>query len=177
MGHDICCRPVQADVPADNPSTGSAVTTPVPPPDPWTAPAPATQPANAPGRPSSAPPTPETARAARNSLVAGIVSLGLAVSIVPLALVTGGVALWLGRKTVRLSRAAGSSTPGQALAGMAMGAGGLVVAALILAVLALIWPQFSSYRECIAGANTGIAQTACQNQFKDAITQRFGGGA
>ncbi len=121
------------------------------------------------------PPAPaEAIRASRGSLAAGIASVALSVSVVPLAFVTAAATYWYGRRAVKVSRAAGSSTPGTAFVGMTLGSIGLAVAILVVAALAVIWPQFSSYRNCMAGANTGIAQTACKDQFKTALEARFG---
>ena len=50
-----------------------------------------------------------------------------------------------------------------------LGVFGLAISALWLMVLAVFWPQLSTYYNCLDGANTVTAQQACHDQFTNSV--------
>ena len=55
-----------------------------------------------------------------------------------------------------------------------LGSLGLALSALWLLVLAVFWPQLSTYYNCMSGANTVAAQQACRNQLTNSVGGEIG---
>lgn len=120
------------------------------------------------------PTPPPLSRSATAALLAGIASLVAAVFFFPLGLLLGVVSLVLGRRTLQAARAAGSGAPSRTVVGMTLGVLGSALAVLVGIVVVTFWPQLRDYETCRAGANTLIAQQACDAQLRSALLARIG---
>lgn len=158
--------PPGGDSPYGHPSSGGYQG----PPAPYGAP-PGTSPYGAPyGRPGAA---------GRNGLGTAALVLGitgLALSIFVVGAVFGILAIILGFVGRSRARRREASNGGAALAGIITGVLSVIVAvALVAVVVSLIRPEFSKFRDCLDGAQTGEQQTACQDLFRRSIEDRFSG--
>ena len=125
------------------------------------------------------PPDPALRQQALAAFVLGVLSLlGLALGLgnlrrgVLVAIVTllfGAIAIWLGVNASRRARRSGTARPRGAVSGIVLGGFGLAFSALWLLVLAVFWPQLSTYSNCMSGANTVSAQQACRAQLSNSI--------
>ena len=125
------------------------------------------------------PPDPALRQQALAAFVLGVLSLaGLALGLgnlrrgVFVAVVTllfGGTAIWLGVRARRRARRSGTARPRGATSGIVLGGFGLAFSMLWLLVLAVFWPQLSTYYNCMSGANTVAAQQACHTQLNNSI--------
>ena len=61
-----------------------------------------------------------------------------------------------------------------AVAGLTVGALSLLLASGITLMLVVFWPELSTLRDCLSGANTSIAQQACEQAFVNGVTGRVG---
>ena len=125
------------------------------------------------------PPDPALRQRALAAFVLGVLSLlglalglgnlrrGLAVAV--LTLLFGLTAIWLGAGANRRARRSGTARPRGAISGIVLGGFGLAFSALWLLILAVFWPQLSTYYNCMSGANTVAAQQACHNQFTNSV--------
>ena len=125
------------------------------------------------------PPDPALRQRALAAFVLGVLSLlglalglgnlrrGLAVAV--LTLLFGLAAIWLGAGANRRARRSGTARPRGAISGIVLGGFGLAFSALWLLILAVFWPQLSTYYNCMSGANTVAAQQACHNQFTNSV--------
>jgi hypothetical protein len=102
-------------------------------------------------------------------LTLGLGDLRRGVYVAVLTLLFAGTATWLGVVTSRKARRTGTARPRGAIAGIVLGGFGLAFSALWLMVLAVFWPQLSTYYNCMSGANTVAAQQACHNQFTNSV--------
>jgi hypothetical protein len=102
-------------------------------------------------------------------LMLGLGNLRRGIFVAALTLVFAAVAIWLGVTASRRARRSVTARPRGAVSGVVLGAFGLAISALWLMVLAVFWPQLSSYYNCMAGANTVTAQQACHDQFTDSV--------
>ncbi len=89
-------------------------------------------------------------------------------------LVIGAVAVWLGSTAMSRARRGRTGRPRGALPGLILGALGLALSGLALIVFAVFWNQLSAYWSCTSGANTLVAQQACQHQLSKTISNEFG---
>ncbi|MBB4933989.1 hypothetical protein F4561_004809 [Lipingzhangella halophila] len=78
-----------------------------------------------------------------------------------------------GRRARRAGRERDVPAPG-AVMSMVLGWIGLGVSALMLAGYAVFWTEFSAYQECTTQAHTESSQTACDNTFREAVSERSG---
>ena len=130
------------------------------------------------------PPDPILRQRALTSLALGALSLiGLAlglgnlrrgVFVAVLTLVFAGTAIWLGTGANRQARRSGTARPRGAVSGVVLGGFGLVFSVLWLAILAVFWPQLSTYYNCMSSANTVAAQQVCHSQFTKSVGGEIG---
>jgi ABC-type amino acid transport system permease subunit len=102
-------------------------------------------------------------------LMLGLGNLRRGIFVAALTLVFAAVAIWLGVTSSRKARRSGTARPRGAVSGVVLGVFGLAISALWLMVLAVFWPQLSSYYNCLGGANTVTAQQACHDQFTNSV--------
>ena len=102
-------------------------------------------------------------------LAFGLGNLRRGVLVAALALLFAGTAIWLGAGASRRARRRGTARPRGAIGGVVLGGVGLAISALWLLVLAVFWPQLSTYYSCMASANTVAAQQACHTQLTNSI--------
>jgi ABC-type amino acid transport system permease subunit len=102
-------------------------------------------------------------------LMLGLGNLRRGIFVAALTLVFAAVAIWLGVTSSRKARRSGTARPRGAVSGVVLGVFGLAISALWLMVLAVFWPQLSSYYNCMGGANTVTAQQACHDQFTNSV--------
>ena len=86
-----------------------------------------------------------------------------------MTLVFAATAIWLGAGASRRARRGGTARPRGAISGIVLGGFGLAFSALWLLVLAVFWPQLSSYYSCMSGANTVAAQQHCHTQLNNSV--------
>jgi hypothetical protein len=89
-------------------------------------------------------------------------------------LVIGGAALWLSMTAMSRARRAGTARPPLALTATVLGVAGTALSALALLAFIIFWPQIIQYSDCMAGANTVIAQNACNAQLSDTLRNDVG---
>jgi hypothetical protein len=107
-------------------------------------------------------------------LALGLGNLHRGIYVAALTLVFAVIGIWLGVSTSRKARRSGTARPRGAVSGIVLGGFGLAFSALWLLVLAVFWPQVSSYYSCMSGANTVAAQQACHNQFTSSVGGEIG---
>jgi hypothetical protein len=125
------------------------------------------------------PPDPALRQRAVAALMLGMLSLfGLAlglgnlrrgVFVAVVTLVFAVVAIWLGVSANRRARRSGTARPRGAVTGIVLGGFGLGFSVLWLLVLAVFWPQLSTYYNCMNSANTVADQQVCHNQFTNSV--------
>ena len=125
------------------------------------------------------PPDPASRQQALAAFALGVLSLvGLAlglgnlrrgVFVAVVTLVFGVTAIWLGVRANRRARRGGTARPRGAISGIVLGGFGLTFSMLWLLVLAVFWPQLSTYYNCMSGANTVTAQQTCRTQLTNSI--------
>jgi hypothetical protein len=99
----------------------------------------------------------------------GVSGLVMSIMFFPVGLVLDVAAVILGVRARRRARAAGVSR-GPATAAVCLGAGGV---ALVGVILALLGPELTSYSSCLSGANTQIAKDNCRTALYDRLERRF----
>jgi hypothetical protein len=102
-------------------------------------------------------------------LTLGLENLRRGIYVAVLALLFAAAAIWLGVTASKKARNSGTARPSWAVGGVVLGGLGLAFSALWLLVLAVFWPQLSTYYNCMDGANTVAAQQACHKQFTDSV--------
>jgi hypothetical protein len=107
-------------------------------------------------------------------LALGLGNLRRGVFVAVLTLVFAAVAIWLGVSTSRRARRSGTARPRGAASGTVLGGFGLAFSALWLLVLAVFWPQLSTYDNCMNAANTVAAQQVCHNQLDNSVGSEVG---
>ncbi len=125
------------------------------------------------------PPDPALRQQALAAFVLGVLSLlGLAlglgnlrrgVLVAVLTLLFAVTAIWLGVGVSRRARRGGTARPRGAISGIVLGGFGLAFSALWLLVLAVFWPQLSTYYNCMSSANTVAAQQVCHTQLNNSV--------
>lgn len=78
-----------------------------------------------------------------------------------------------GRETSGLNGGKRSRAPG-AVPGVVLGSVGALLAAIVITVLSFFWQEVQSYRECMSGANTIMAQEQCRTAFERSVERRLG---
>jgi hypothetical protein len=102
-------------------------------------------------------------------LALGLGNLRRGVLVAIVTLLFAVTAICLGIMTGRRARRSGTARPRGTVGGIVLGGFGLAFSALWLLVLAVFWPQLSSYADCMSGANTVAAQQVCHNQLNNSI--------
>ena len=97
-----------------------------------------------------------------NNLRRGIVVLAV-------TLVIGGTGLWLSLTSMSRAKKAGTARPRLAMLATVLAVAATGLSALALLGFALFWPQISQFSNCMAGANTVIAQNACNQQLRGVL--------
>ena len=125
------------------------------------------------------PPDPALRQQALAAFVLGVLSLlGLALGLgnlrrgVLVAVVTllfAVTAIGLGISVSRRARRGGTARPRGAVSGIVLGGAGLAFSALWLLVLAVFWPQLSTYDNCMSSANSVAAQQVCHTQLNNSV--------
>ena len=146
---------------------------PPPPRSPFLPPAPRPQP------PPAAPALQQRAAAALVLAVLSLIAMLLigniqrAVYVVAVALVIAVLALVLALSALRAAKRAGARRPRGAMAGALLGGLGTLYTGLALIGLLAFWSQYMQYGNCLNGATTAAARSACEQQFKKAVGDRF----
>jgi len=102
-------------------------------------------------------------------LALGLGNLRRGVFVAVVTLLFGATAIWLGVRANRRARRGGTARPRGTISGIVLGGFGLAFSMLWLLVLAVFWPQLSTYYNCMSGANTVTAQQACHTQLTNSI--------
>jgi hypothetical protein len=101
-------------------------------------------------------------------LAAGAVIMAIALPPVGLALGIATLVVMALRRTGKV----GMSRP-TALLTVVSGVFAVVVGGLLSVLLLLLGQEMTSLRECLAGANTRVAEQVCQDEFRDAVLRRL----
>jgi hypothetical protein len=102
-------------------------------------------------------------------LALGLGNLRRGVYVAVLTLLFAVAAIWLGAGANRRARRGVTARPRGAVSGIVLGGFGLAFSALWLLVLAVFWPQLSTYYNCMSSANTVTAQQVCHTQFTNSV--------
>jgi len=102
-------------------------------------------------------------------LMLGLGNLRRGIYVAVLTLLFGLAAVWLGVTASKIARRSGTARPRWAVSGVLLGSIGLAFSALWLLVLAVFWPQLSTYYTCMGSANTVTAQQACHDQLTNSV--------
>ena len=108
--------------------------------------------------------------------VLGLMFLGnlqRGIYVVAMTLAFGALAIWLGVTAAKRARRGAMARPRGARSGIVFGALGLALSVVIAVAFAVFWTQLRTYSSCLAGANTVVAQQACQNEFSTAVSVRI----
>jgi hypothetical protein len=89
--------------------------------------------------------------------------------VLAVTLVIGGGGLWLSTTAMSRAKKAGTARPRLSVLATVVAVAGTGLSAIALLGFALFWPQISQYSKCMAGANTVIAQTACNKQLHNSL--------
>lgn len=111
-------------------------------------------------------------RRARRVTLLGALAAVAAVLLPPLGFIGGIVAIVLGARLVSPLRVKGVTLVGAVLP-ISSGAFALVVGGLLTALLVIAAPELRDFRDCMSGANTRLAEEACQEEFTQRISDRF----
>ena len=113
---------------------------------------------------------PDAARQTRSLVFLAISAALLALAVPPIGLAAGiGTLVVLvvrQRRNVTVPRRAFILT-------MTTGVFAILVGGFLSLVLALLGTETEAFRECLAGANTRVAQQVCQDEFADAVRGRI----
>ena len=112
---------------------------------------------------------PDAARHTRSLVFLAISAAFLALAVPPIGLAAGiGTLVVLGIRQ-RQKR----TVPRRAfILAMTTGVFAILVGGFLSLVLALLGAETAAFRECLAGANTRVAQQVCQDEFADAVRSR-----
>jgi hypothetical protein len=89
----------------------------------------------------------------------------------PYGVVLSALAIFQGRKARRAARANRGQAPG-ALLSMVLGWVGVVLSVSSIAFYAMVWTEYTDYRDCSTRALTVATQDACDEAFGEALTAR-----
>jgi ABC-type amino acid transport system permease subunit len=89
--------------------------------------------------------------------------------VLAVALVIGGGGLWLSTTAMSRAKKARTTRPRFSVLATVLAIAGTGLSALALLGFALFWPQISQYSKCMSGANTVIAQDACNKQLTNSL--------
>ncbi len=85
------------------------------------------------------------------------------------ALAVAVLGLWLSVSAMSAARRAGTRRPRGAAAGSVIGAVGCLFSGLAVIGFLIFSTQLTQYQNCMNGASTAAAQTACQTQLSNSI--------
>lgn len=114
----------------------------------------------------------DTARQNRRLILAAVAAVVCALAMPPIGLALGIATLVV--VAMRRRRQAALSRAATTLA-MTSGVFAVLVGGFLSAVLVLFGSQTAALRECLAGANTRVAEQVCQDEFTDAVRTRIFG--
>jgi hypothetical protein len=132
-----------------------------------------------PVRPPLQPAAPELRQRAFAALMLALISLvgmmllgsdirrGIVVLAVTLAI--GAIGLFLALTAMSRSRRAGSARPRFVILATVLAIAGTGLSALALVGFALFWTQINQYENCLSGANTVTARSACDQQLNNSL--------
>lgn len=120
------------------------------------------------------PQDPDATRHARTLGLLAAIAAVMAIAVPPAGVVLGVVTLVLAARQRSRDRFAriGLSVKAVAVAG---GVFALVVGGLLSLVSVLLGEETGQLRDCLAGANTRVAERICQDEFMDALQARLTG--
>ena len=107
-------------------------------------------------------------------LALGLGNLSRGIYVAILALLFAVTAIWLGAGANARARRSGTARPRGAISGIVLGGFGLALSVLWLLVVAVFWPQVSTYYSCMNSAPTLAAQQACHAQFTNSVRGEIG---
>lgn len=122
-----------------------------------------------PGGPKSAGPAD---RGGWRALWLGGLAALLTVFFAPLGLVTAIAAMVVGVRARRRARRGDAAAPG-AIAGITLGAIGLVLSAFSLTLTVILWPEMNGYQQCIGKANTNSDKQTCRQTWFPKIEDKL----
>ena len=129
-------------------------------------------------RPPRTPPGPQGRDAVRNTRALGLTAVIAAV--MAIAIPPAGVVLGIATLVVAARHRASAGGPSLSRQAMVLSVSGgvfaLVVGGLLSLFSLLLGTETGQLRECLAGANTRVAEQACQSEFMDAVQRRLTGG-
>jgi hypothetical protein len=158
-----------APPPASSPYGGQP-----PPPDLWRQPGPPPGPPPPRGTPEQ---NAQAVRLARYALLCALAAPLVSIASLPYTAVVGlglGVlAIVLGVRARRAAVVARRSEAGGVVA-VVLGSVGVAFITVVIASYAIFWGEISTYRDCMSGANTIQAKSACSDQLIDDARRRVG---
>jgi hypothetical protein len=120
------------------------------------------------------PPGPDAVRNTRTLGLVAVIAAVMAIAIPPAGIVLGIATLVVAARN--RSSAGGPQLSRQAMAlSVSGGVFALVVGGLLSLLSLLLGAETGQLRECLAGANTRVAEQACQSEFMDAVQRRLTG--
>jgi hypothetical protein len=131
-----------------------------------------------PPRPQLPPPSPALQQRAWAALALSVLSLlamtlisniHRGVYVIGVALVVAIVALALAIMTMSAAKRAGTRRPRGVVAATILGSVGFVFCSFALAGFLVFHTELSQYANCVSGANTTAAKTACENQLDNSV--------
>jgi len=137
-----------------------------------------------PPRPQLPPPSPALQQRAWASLALAVLSLlamtlisniHRGVYVIGVALAVAAVALVLSFGSMSAAKRAGTRRPRGAIAATVLGLVALVLSSFALAGFLLFRSELTQYANCMSGASTPAAQTACQNQLDTSVRHQLVG--
>jgi hypothetical protein len=125
-------------------------------------------------RTPSRPPGGDAVRSARTLGLVAVIAAVMAIAIPPAGIVLGIVTLVVAARS--RSSAGGPQLSRQAMVlSVSGGVFALVVGGLLSLFSLLLGAETGQLRECLAGANTRVAEQGCQSEFMDAVQRRLTG--
>jgi hypothetical protein len=107
------------------------------------------------------------------ALVLGVI--GVLTSLIIIGGLLGLIAIVCGAIGLGRYNRREATNKGAAVSGIVLGVIAFLVSAAVVAAGANLWSdnkaEFNNLTDCLASANTTAEVTACQNQFKDAVTR------
>jgi amino acid transporter len=96
-----------------------------------------------------------------------------AVYVVAVALVVALLGLGLAVSAMREAKRTGTRRPRAAIASAVLSGLGALLSGSALVVLLVFWSQYMQYGNCLNGASTIAARNACDQQFKNSVSDRI----
>ncbi len=111
-------------------------------------------------------------RRAKVSLMLGVAGL-LTTVVLPLGLALDVAAIVVGLRAWRRARAAGDGRR-RDLAGVWLGSAGVALSGALVVMLAMLWPTFNQWTDCMNGANTAVAEHTCKERLRADVRDTIG---